>query len=63
LRRIPDLHFAIERVFGGIDTVVIQYRNQKGASVSEVLRFAGGKVVRGDGTYALDAENPAGLRA
>jgi ketosteroid isomerase-like protein len=62
LRRIPDLHFTIERVFGGIDTVVIQYRNQKGASVGEVLRFDGGKVVRGDGTYVLHAENPAGLR-
>lgn len=62
LRRIPDLHFTIERVFGGIDTVVIQYRNQKGSSVSEVLRFENGKVARGDGTYAVGADNPAGIR-
>ncbi len=62
LSRIPDLHFTVERIFGGIDTLVIQYRNQKGASVSEVLRFENGKVVRGDGTYAVGADNPAGLR-
>lgn len=61
LRRIPDLHFTIERVFGGIDTLVIQYRNQKGARVSEVLRFEDGKVRRGDGTYEPAVANPAGV--
>lgn len=64
LRRIPDLHFTIEHVFGGVDTLVIQYRNQKGARVSEVLVVENGKVVRGAGTYETQAKaNPAGIRA
>lgn len=61
LRRIPDLRFSIERVFGGIDMVVIQYRNQKGARVSEVLEFENGKVRRGHGTYEAGTANPAGI--
>ncbi|MES2058110.1 MAG: nuclear transport factor 2 family protein [Pseudomonadota bacterium] len=60
LRRIPDLHFTVEQVFAGIDTVVIQYRNQKGVSVSEVLIFDGDKVRSGYGTYPVGVENPAG---
>ena len=67
LSRIPDLHFTVERIFGGIDTLVIQYRNQKGASVSEVLRFENGiqglaQNLDARGTYAVGADNPAGLR-
>ncbi|QNA83341.1 nuclear transport factor 2 family protein [Sphingomonas sp. So64.6b] len=60
LRRIPDLHFTVEQVFAGVDTVVIRYRNQKGVSVSEVLIFDGDKVRSGHGTYPVGAENPAG---
>ncbi|MGH6616751.1 nuclear transport factor 2 family protein [Sphingomonas sp.] len=60
LRRIPDLHFTVEQVFAGVDTIVIQYRNQKGVSVSEVLIFDGDKVRSGHGTYPVGAENPAG---
>ncbi len=61
LRRITDLHFTVERVFGGVDTVVIQYRNQKGTIVSEVLRLRNGQVFEGHGTYEVGAVNPAGL--
>lgn len=60
LKRIPDLHFTVERIFAGVDTLVIQYRNQKGVSVSEVLVFEGGKVRRGHGTYPLATDDPAG---
>ncbi|WP_066806558.1 nuclear transport factor 2 family protein [Sphingomonas asaccharolytica] len=60
LRRIPDLHFTIEAVFAGIDTLVIQYINQKGVSVSEVLIFDAGLVREGHGTYPMDIDNPAG---
>ncbi|MBN8829389.1 MAG: nuclear transport factor 2 family protein [Sphingomonadales bacterium] len=63
LRRIPDLHFTVEHVFGGIDMAVIQYRNQAGVRVSEVLAFEDGLVVRGHGTYEAGADNPAGVRA
>jgi ketosteroid isomerase-like protein len=54
LRVIPDLHFTVERVFGGVDALVIEYRNQNGGLVDEVLVFADGLVVRGHGTYLVD---------
>ncbi|MGU3546325.1 nuclear transport factor 2 family protein [Methylobacterium sp. A52T] len=63
LRRIPDLHFAVEQVFAGIDTLVIQYRNQKGVSVSEVLVFEDGRVRAGHGTYPIGVDNPVGAAA
>jgi len=47
-------------VFAGIDTLVIQYINQKGVSVSEVLVFDAGLVREGHGTYPTDIDNPAG---
>lgn len=53
LRRIPDLHYTIERVFAGVDTVVIHYRNQAGVPVSEVLVFDGDLARSGHGTYPL----------
>jgi len=54
LSLIPDLHFTVEQVFAGVDTIVIQYRNQKGLSVSEVLIFESGLVRHGAGTYPVD---------
>jgi ketosteroid isomerase-like protein len=63
LRRVPDLHFTVEHVFGGVDTLVIQYRNQTGARVSEVLQFRSGKVIAGHGTYEAGRDNPTGARA
>lgn len=56
LAAIPDLHFEILQVFAGIDTLVIRYRNQRGAEGCEVLTFSGGRVVRGHGTYAMTAD-------
>lgn len=47
----PDLHFTIEAVYAGVDVVVINYRNQLGGLVNEVLRFVDGLVVEGHGTY------------
>ncbi|WP_414687638.1 nuclear transport factor 2 family protein [Mycobacterium sp.] len=55
LQRIPQLRFVIERVYRGIDTVVIVYRNQDDGMVSEVLRFDGEMVVEGHGTYLVAA--------
>ncbi|QZP09542.1 nuclear transport factor 2 family protein [Caenibius sp. WL] len=62
LARIPDLHFTVEGVFAGVDCLVIAYTNQKGTRVSEVLRFAGGKVIEGHGTYPVDVANPTGAQ-
>lgn len=53
--RIPDLRFAVEGVYHGIDTLVIAYRNQNGEAASEVLTFRDGAVIEGHGTYRLAA--------
>jgi hypothetical protein len=60
LRRIPDLHFDVIATYLGVNTLVINYRNQRGALVNEVLEFDGDVVVRGHGTYAGESSNPAG---
>ena len=52
LKLVPDLHFRVETVFAGVDTVVIHYVNQSGRHVAEVLTFLGDKVISGHGTYA-----------
>lgn len=54
LRRIPDLRFEVVASYVGVDTLVINYRNQRGGLVNEVLVFDGALVVQGHGTY-LDA--------
>jgi hypothetical protein len=51
LRRIPDLHFEVVASYVGVDALVINYRNQRGGLVNEVLVFDGPLVVRGHGTY------------
>ena len=53
LRRLPNLRFTVQAVFAGVDTLVIQYLNQSGVSVSEVLIFEDGLVREGHGTYAV----------
>lgn len=47
----PDLHFDLLGVYAGIDSIVIQYRNQVGGLVSEVLIFRDGLVVEGHATH------------
>jgi ketosteroid isomerase-like protein len=59
VRLIPDLHFEVLALYVGIDTVVINYRNQAGGVVSEVLTFDGPLVSEGHGTYLAQA--PLGL--
>ena len=53
LRQIPELHFDIESLYVGIDTLVIHYRNQSGGLVNEVLTFRGSLVVEGHATYLV----------
>ena len=53
LVRTPNLHFTVEGVYQGIDTIVITYRNQNGNLVNEVLIFRDGTIVEGHGTYLL----------
>jgi hypothetical protein len=51
IRLIPDLRFELLGVYAGISTVVINYRNQAGGVVNEVLTFDGDLVREGHGTY------------
>lgn len=61
LEKIPDLHFEIIDVYAGVDTLVINYRNQLGNRVCEVLTFDGELAITGHGTY-LETGNPTGVR-
>lgn len=61
LRRIPGLHFEIESLYVGVRSLVINYRNQAGGLVNEVLVFDGPLVAEGHGTYlARDAGQAGG---
>ncbi len=55
IRLIPDLHFEVLAVYVGISTLVINYRNQAGGVVNEVLTFEGALVREGHGTYLAPA--------
>lgn len=61
LRRIPDLHFEVVGVYVGVNTLAINYRNQLGRLVNEVLIFDGSLVTQGHGTYLGAGANPAGV--
>jgi ketosteroid isomerase-like protein len=54
LEKIPDLRFEVIDVYGGVDTLVINYRNQTGGRVCEVLTFVGDLVSEGHGTYVVE---------
>jgi ketosteroid isomerase-like protein len=53
LKTMPDLHFEIVGVYQGESVLAINYRNQSGALVNEVLEFDGSLVRRGHGTYSV----------
>lgn len=57
LEHLPDLHFSVEDVRASVDTIVINYRNELGRAVAEVLTFRGDLVCRGFGAYG---RTPAG---
>ncbi|TXS57636.1 YybH family protein [Streptomyces sp. t39] len=62
LRRIPDLRFEVVGVYAGVGCLVVNYRNQRGGLVNEVLVFDGPLVTEGYGTYLDAGDNPAGAR-
>ena len=61
-RRTAGIIVYVHGYYVGVDTLVINYRNQKGGLVAEVLTFVDGLVRTGHGTYLSGAENPAGVR-
>jgi ketosteroid isomerase-like protein len=48
---VPDLHFELIGSYQGESVLVINYRNERGGLVNEVLVFADGLVREGHGTY------------
>jgi hypothetical protein len=61
LRFIPDLHFEVVGIYVGVNTLVINYRNQLGRLVNEVLIFDGPLVTQGHETYLGSDASPAGV--
>ncbi|MDP9167031.1 MAG: nuclear transport factor 2 family protein [Actinomycetota bacterium] len=51
LRVVPDLHFEVVGVYRGESLLVVNYRNERGGLVNEVLTFDGDLVREGHGTY------------
>ena len=51
LEQLPDLHFELQSTYVGESLLVINYRNQRGGLVNEVLMFDGPLVREGHGTY------------
>lgn len=55
LRQVPDLHFELTRLFSGVDSLAVGFRMNGGPERFEILRFRGGRVSEGHGTYPVDA--------
>ncbi|MEQ7123456.1 nuclear transport factor 2 family protein [Actinopolymorpha sp. B11F2] len=51
LRAQPDLHFEVIASYAGVNTLVINFRNQHGRVANEVLTFDGPLVVEGHATH------------
>jgi ketosteroid isomerase-like protein len=51
LELLPDLRFTVQDVRASVDTIVINYTNERGQAVAEVLTFRDGLVCRGFGAY------------
>jgi hypothetical protein len=54
IRRNPALRFELDRVYAGVDTIVIAFRNEQGTGRCEVLTFGAGLVRTGHGTSRAD---------
>jgi predicted ester cyclase len=53
LKAYPDLHFHLEDVFWGVNSVVLSYSNQKGTRTAEFMELsASGKVTRVVANYS-----------
>jgi len=50
LQNNPELRFRLTGVYAGIDTIVLNYRNQHGRSLCEVMTFRQGLVAVGHAT-------------
>ncbi|MER5353743.1 nuclear transport factor 2 family protein [Kitasatospora sp. NPDC002551] len=55
LALLPGLHFTLDSVRVAVDTIVIDYRNERGVAVAEALTFRDGLVCRGFGAYGPES--------
>ena len=55
LEHAPDLHFELTGLYAGVDSLLIGFRTRQGVDRFEVLRFRGGLVMEGHGTFPLAA--------
>jgi predicted ester cyclase len=53
----PELHFQLEEVLCGLNSVVLYYRNQVGTTTAEFMEFSKvGKVIRVVANYRAERE-------
>jgi len=54
LKRVPDLRFTLDRVFSGVNAVVLEFHTNDGRHGAEFMEFGrNGLVSRVSATYAL----------
>lgn len=54
LKKNPHLQFQLISVYNGIDTIAMQYRNQLGMLIVEVVTFRDRRVVFGHATHQVE---------
>ncbi len=55
LKKVPDLRFTLDRVFSGVNAVVLEFHTTDGRHGAEFMEFGrNGLVSRVSATYALD---------
>ena len=61
LRRQPNLHFELGRVFASPDSVVLAYTDHRGHVVCEFLRYGDdGRIIQGAAHHAVAAASTTG---
>ena len=54
LSMLPDLHFELLDVSTAPDSIIVRYRNERGDTMSEYLRFnEAGKIVQGSANHVI----------
>jgi hypothetical protein len=53
LEAYPELHFQLEDVLCGMNTVVLYYKNQSGNRTAEFMELSDGKVIRAVANYSV----------
>ena len=54
LERVPDLTFTLDRMFSGVNSVVIEFHTSDGRHGAELMEFKNGRVARVIAHYASE---------